>query len=158
MKTVIALFSTLLFALPALAEDLPKETAPSASVLRRLSARDRYLYGSLYNGVTRRPAIDQYLLDQGGLDSAGKLPTLPYRRQADATFPNGFPLPAQSLRGYELPKIGLERYYRSTRPLPRMTATERAESTLFRGPSRPGMIAPRAEANRAVPSWQRSDK
>lgn len=158
MKLAITTLCTLLFGLSALAEDLPQATAPSASSLRRLSARERFLYGSLYNGVTRSPAIDQYLLDQGGLDSAGKLPTLPYRRQADATFPNGFPLPAQSPRGYELPKLGLERYYRSTRPLPRLTATERAESTLFRGPSRPGMIAPQAEANRSTPSWRSGDK
>ncbi|MCC9606600.1 hypothetical protein LOC68_17050 [Blastopirellula sp. JC732] len=157
MKHAIALIGLLLLALPASGQDLPKDTAPSSTSLRRLSTREQYLYGSLYSGVTRRPAIDQYLLDQGGLDSAGKLPTLPYRRRADATFPNGFPLPAQSPRGYEQPKLGLERYYRSTRPLPRLTATERAEATLYRGPSRPGLIAPRAEANRTVPSWRRGD-
>ncbi|TWT38587.1 hypothetical protein [Blastopirellula retiformator] len=157
MKHAFALISTLLLVLPAGAQDLPKETAPSSSALRRLSTREQYLYGSLYSGARRRYPIDQYLLDQGGLDSAGKLPTLPYRRSAEATFPNGFPLPAQTPRGYSQPKLGLELYYRSTRPLRRMTATERAETPLFRGPSRPGMIAPRAEANRSVPSWRSGD-
>lgn len=157
MKHSIALIGLLLFAMPVLAQDLPQNTAPSAPALRRLSSREQYLYGSLYSGVTRRAPVDQYLLDQG-LDSAGKLPILPYRRRADAVFPNGFPLPAQTLRGYTQPKIGLERYYRSTRPLPRLTATERAEAPLYRGPSRPGMIAPRAEANRSIPSWQRDEK
>ncbi|UUO06841.1 hypothetical protein M4951_00670 [Blastopirellula sp. J2-11] len=157
MNYGIALIGSLLFALPAIAQELPRDTAPSTPALRRLSSRERYLYGSLYSGVTRRPAIDQYLLDQG-LDSAGKLPILPYRRSADATFPNGFPLPSQTLRGYTQPKLGLERYYRSTRPLPRLTATERAESRLYRGPSRPGMIAPKAEANRSIPSWRRDGK
>ncbi|EAQ80875.1 hypothetical protein [Blastopirellula marina] len=157
MKHGIALIGLLLFAWPTIAQESPRDTAPSAPALRRFSSRERYLYGSLYSGVTRRPAIDQYLLDQG-LDSAGKLPILPYRRSADATFPNGFPLPAQTRRGYAQPKIGLERYYRSTRPLPRLTATERAEAPLYRGPSRPGMIAPKAEANRSTPSWQRDGK
>ncbi|MFI4875720.1 MAG: hypothetical protein ACIALR_10300 [Blastopirellula sp. JB062] len=157
MKHLIAWIGSLSLAMAATAQELPKATQPSESALRRTSPRRAYLYGSLYSGVSRRPAIDQYLLDQG-LDSAGKLPIVPYRRWDDAIAPNRMPLPTDKYRGVSQPKTGLERYYRSSRPLPRLTPTQRAEAPLYRGPSRPGMIAPKAEANRSTPNWRQDEK
>ncbi|GAA4431434.1 hypothetical protein [Bremerella cremea] len=129
---------------------VPKPTLPYY-MRRDPSPRTRVL-DTLYNGRSRRSPVEQQLLRQN-YDVAGKLPILPAKRDvrvrdaADNVLPSVKPI-----RNYSTPLLGTQRTTRDPLVRNRLSATERTEQQLYRGPSRPGMIAPRAQQERTAPS------
>ncbi len=96
--------------------------------------------------------VERALIDQG-YDVTGKLPILPQKRDASITDAAGNVLPSRNpLRNIDTPIIGNQRTTRNMLQRNRLSATERTQQQLYRGPSHPGMIAPRAQQERLTPS------
>ncbi|RCS40769.1 hypothetical protein DTL42_25750 [Bremerella cremea] len=95
--------------------------------------------------------VERAMINQG-YDVAGKLPILPQKRDASITDAAGNVLPSSNpLRNIDVPILGNQKTTRNLLERNRLSPTERTEQQLYRGPSRPGMIAPRAQQERYVP-------
>jgi len=117
------------------------------------SPRSRAVFDTLYNGRSRRNRVEQQLIDQGH-DVAGKRPILPIKPDTQLRDPAGNVLPsrdpARNFSGPQLERPILDfssPYHRS-----RLSPSQRVQQQWYRGPSRPGMIAPRAQQARDVPN------
>lgn len=96
--------------------------------------------------------VERAMIDQG-YDVAGKLPILPQKRDASITDAAGNVLPSSNpLRNIDVPILGNQKTTRNLLERNRLSPTERTEQQLYRGPSRPGMIAPRAQQERRIPT------
>ncbi|WDI44592.1 hypothetical protein [Bremerella sp. P1] len=129
-------------------------TAPEASytVQARLPPRSALVFDTLYSGRTRVNPVQKQLIGEG-YGVTGKLPILPEKRDARIKDAAGNVLPAANpLRNLNSPLLGTERTTRDPLMRNRLSASERTQQQLFRGPSRPGMIAPRAQQARSTPS------
>lgn len=118
----------------------------------RLTPRSRMVFDTLYSGHTRVNPVQRQLLREG-YDVTGKLPILPEKRDVRIRDAAGNVLPSTDpLRNLSSPLLGTQRTTRDPLMRNRMSASERTQQQLFRGPSRPGMIAPRAQQERSTPS------
>lgn len=125
---------------------------PPYTVQPALAPRSRLVFDTLYNGRTRVNPVQKQLIREG-YGVAGKLPILPEKRDAKIQDAAGNVLPsADPLRNQSGPRLGSERTTREPLVRNRLSATERTEQQLYRGPSAPGMIAPRAQQARTAPS------
>lgn len=130
------------------------KTAPAVPyyLQPRLAPRSRMVFDTLYSGRTRVNPVQKQLIREG-YGVAGKLPILPEKRDAKIQDAAGNVLPSVvPLRNQSGPLLGTERTTRDPLMRNRPTATERTEQQLYRGPSAPGMIAPRAQQERTAPS------
>lgn len=111
--------------------------------------RRRMVLDRLYNGRTRRNPVEAELLRQG-YDVAGKLPILPAKPDRNRTDAAGNVLPSRDpVRNLTSPQLRLPQTYGLRN---RLTPRDITRQQLYRGPSRPGMIAPRAQQARQAPS------
>jgi len=118
----------------------------------RLTPRRRMVFDTLYSGRTRVNPVQKRLLREG-YGVAGKLPILPDKRDARIRDAAGNVLPSTDpLRNLNRPLLGNEQTTRAPLMRNRLSPTERTQQQLYRGPSRPGMIAPRAQQERTAPS------
>lgn len=118
----------------------------------RLTPRRRMVFDTLYSGRTRVNPVQQQLIREG-YDVAGKLPILPEKRDVRIRDAAGNVLPSTDpLRNLSGPVLGTERTTRDPLMRNRLSPSERTQQQLYRGPSRPGMIAPRAQQERTAPS------
>jgi len=118
----------------------------------RLTPRSRMVFDTLYSGRTRVNPVQKQLLREG-YDVTGKLPILPEKRDVRLRDAAGNVMPSTDpLRNLSGPLLGTQRTTRDPLMRNRMSASERTVQQLFRGPSRPGMIAPRAQQERSTPS------
>lgn len=118
----------------------------------RRSPRSRMVLDRLYNGRTRRNPVEAELLRQG-YDVAGKLPILPAKPDTRIRDAAGNILPSRDpSRYYFGPALGNRRTMRYPLMRNRLSPSEIGQQQLYRGPSRPGMIAPRAQQERTTPS------
>lgn len=125
--------------------------APSV-VPTKLSPRSRFVFDTLYSGRTRINPVQKQLIREG-YGVAGKLPILPEKRDARIQDAAGNVLPSTiPRRNLSGPLLGTERIMRDPLMRNRLSAGERTQQQLFRGPSAPGMIAPRAQQARTAPS------
>ncbi len=118
----------------------------------RLLPRRRMVFDTLYSGRTRINPVQKQLIREG-YDVTGKLPILPEKRDARIRDAAGNVLPSTDpLRNLSGPRLGTERTTRDPLMRNRLSPSERTQQQLYRGPSRPGMIAPRAQQERTAPS------
>lgn len=118
----------------------------------KLSPRRALVFDTLYSGRTRVNPVQKQLIREG-YGVAGKLPILPEKRDARIQDAAGNVLPsAIPLRNLSGPLLGTERTTRDPLMRNRLSASERTQQQLYRGPSAPGMIAPRAQQARTAPS------
>ncbi|PQO33086.1 hypothetical protein [Blastopirellula marina] len=121
--------------------------------VRQLSLPARTVYDPLRGRDRMSINPVEQALQQQGYDVAGKLPILPQKRDAKITDAAGNVLPSRDpLYNTDTPIIGNQRTTRNMLQRNRLSATERTEQQLYRGPSHPGMIAPRAQQQRSTPS------
>ncbi|QDU78166.1 hypothetical protein Pan97_52490 [Bremerella volcania] len=135
-------------------EEPPTRAAPpvESALQLRLAPRSVLVFDTLYSGRTRVNPVQRQLLREG-YGVAGKLPILPEKRDANLKDAAGNVLPsANPLRNLSGPLLGTERTTRDPLMRNRLSASERTEQQLYRGPSHPGMIAPRAQQQRSTPS------
>lgn len=135
-------------------EEPQANTAPQVPYYLQpsLMPRRRMVFDTLYNGRTRVNPVQKQLIRQG-YDITGKLPILPEKRDARIRDAAGNVLPSTDpLRNLSGPLLGTQPTTRDPLMRNRLSASERTEQQLYRGPSRPGMIAPRAQQERTVPS------
>ncbi|MBA2117411.1 hypothetical protein [Bremerella alba] len=118
----------------------------------RLLPRRNMVFDTLYSGRTRVNPV-QKRLEREGYDVTGKLPILPEKRDARIRDAAGNVLPSTDpLRNLSSPLLGTQRTTRDPLMRKRLSPSERTQQQLYRGPSRPGMIAPRAQQERSTPS------
>ncbi len=118
----------------------------------QLLPRRRSVFDTLYSGRTRVNPVEKQLIREG-YDVTGKLPILPEKRDPRLRDAAGNVLPSSDpLRNLTGPRLGTQRTTRDPLMRNRLSPSQRTEQQLFRGPSRPGMIAPRAQQQRSTPS------
>lgn len=132
--------------------DEPAGTNATGNI-SRWTQTDRGIYDPLRGRERLSINPVERALTEQGYDVAGKLPILPQKRDARITDAAGNVLPSRDpVRNMNVPIIGNQRTTRDILSRNRLSATERTQQQLYRGPSRPGMIAPRAQQERLTPS------
>lgn len=130
------------------------EQAPGTGILRSSSSIYRGK-SPIFRDRTGRNLVEQQLLDQG-YGVTGKLPILPQKPDPSVTDAAGNVLPSiDPRRNLSSPTLGNARTTRNPVIRNRLSPTQRIQEPLYRGPSRPGMIAPRAQQERLTPNARR---